>query len=190
VGEAERVELQALNRIAQFITAAKGMDQTEKSPLKKIIFSVRDVRKRLAARHRGVSVSVVVQAVDAQTDMLVAVAFGNRKLATAVCALRFRYGCSPVLLGLSRGYLVSFCVSGISAITAPPLRVQKIHGKASGPKRLAWRTDFQPAFHGISIGHAVILPKDEQRRMAAVEFDTILVSCEIGSDHRAHSAIS
>lgn len=50
VGEAERAGNQTPTRVAQFIMAAKGMDQSDEKLRKRIIFSVKDVRKRLAAR--------------------------------------------------------------------------------------------------------------------------------------------
>lgn len=50
VGEAERAGNQAPTRIAQYIMAAKGMDVADEKLRKLIIFSVKDVRKRLAAR--------------------------------------------------------------------------------------------------------------------------------------------
>lgn len=50
VGEAERAGNQTPTRIAQFIMAAKGMDQTDEKLRKRIIFNVKDARKRMAAR--------------------------------------------------------------------------------------------------------------------------------------------
>jgi hypothetical protein len=50
VGEAERAGNTTPVRIAQYIMAAKGMDAADEKLRKRIIFSVKDVRKRLAAR--------------------------------------------------------------------------------------------------------------------------------------------
>ena len=50
IGEAERAGNQTPTRIAQFVMAAKGMDQTDKKLVARIIFSVKDCRKRMNAR--------------------------------------------------------------------------------------------------------------------------------------------
>ena len=50
VVEAERAGNTTPVRIAQYIMAAKGMDAADEKLRKRIIFSVKDVRKRLAAR--------------------------------------------------------------------------------------------------------------------------------------------
>jgi hypothetical protein len=50
IGEAERAGNQAPKRVAQFIMAAKGMDQSDNALVKRIVFSVKDCRKRMAAR--------------------------------------------------------------------------------------------------------------------------------------------
>ena len=50
IGEAERAGNQTPTRIAQFVMAAKGMDQADKKLVARIIFSVKDCRKRLNAR--------------------------------------------------------------------------------------------------------------------------------------------
>jgi hypothetical protein len=50
IGEAERAGNQTPTRIAQYIMAAKGMDQDDKKLVARIIFSVKDCRKRMNAR--------------------------------------------------------------------------------------------------------------------------------------------
>lgn len=50
IGEAERVGHQTPARIAQFVMAAKGMDQTDRKLVSKIRFSVKDCRKRMSAK--------------------------------------------------------------------------------------------------------------------------------------------
>jgi hypothetical protein len=50
VGEAERAGHQTPMRIAQYIVAAKGLDAEDEKLRARIIFSVKDARKRLNAR--------------------------------------------------------------------------------------------------------------------------------------------
>ncbi|MEQ1785350.1 MAG: hypothetical protein ABMA14_28725 [Hyphomonadaceae bacterium] len=50
IGEAERAGNQAPTRIMQYIMAAKGMDQSDEKLAKRILFSVKDCRKRMNAR--------------------------------------------------------------------------------------------------------------------------------------------
>jgi hypothetical protein len=50
IGEAERAGHQTPTRIAQFIMAAKGMDQSDKKLVARILFSVKDCRKRMNAK--------------------------------------------------------------------------------------------------------------------------------------------
>lgn len=50
IGEAERAGHQTPTRVAQFIMAAKGMDTSDKVLTKRIVFSVKDCRKRMGGR--------------------------------------------------------------------------------------------------------------------------------------------
>jgi hypothetical protein len=50
IGEAERAGNQTPTRVAQFIMAAKGMDGADKVLMKRIVFSVKDCRKRMNAK--------------------------------------------------------------------------------------------------------------------------------------------
>lgn len=50
IGEAERAGHQTPTRIAQFVMAAKGMDETNRKLVAKIRFSVKDCRKRMTAK--------------------------------------------------------------------------------------------------------------------------------------------
>jgi hypothetical protein len=50
IGEAERAGHTTPTRIAQFIMAAKAMDQNDRKLAARILFSVKDCRKRLNAR--------------------------------------------------------------------------------------------------------------------------------------------
>jgi hypothetical protein len=50
IGEAERSGNQTPIRIAQFVMAARGMDQDDKKLVARIIFSLKDCRKRMNAR--------------------------------------------------------------------------------------------------------------------------------------------
>ena len=50
IGEAERAGNQTPKPIAQFVMAAKDMDQADKKLVARIIFSVKDCRKRMNAR--------------------------------------------------------------------------------------------------------------------------------------------
>ncbi len=50
IGEAERAGNQTPTRIMQYIMASKGMDQSDKKLCARILFSVKDCRKRLNAK--------------------------------------------------------------------------------------------------------------------------------------------
>lgn len=50
IGEAERAGNQAPTRIMQYVMAAKGMDATDKKLFPRILFSVKDCRKRMNAK--------------------------------------------------------------------------------------------------------------------------------------------
>jgi len=50
IGEAERAGNQTPTRIMQYVMAAKGMDASDKKLCAKILFSVKDCRKRMNAR--------------------------------------------------------------------------------------------------------------------------------------------
>ncbi len=50
IGEAERAGHQTPTRIAQYIMAAKGWDSSDDKLAKRILFSVKDCRKRMNAR--------------------------------------------------------------------------------------------------------------------------------------------
>jgi len=50
VCEAERAGHQTATRIAQYIMAAKGMDASDKALSRRMVFAVKDCRKRMAAR--------------------------------------------------------------------------------------------------------------------------------------------
>jgi len=50
IGEAERAGNQTPTRIVQYIMAAKGMDQDDKKLFARVLFSVKDCRKRMNAR--------------------------------------------------------------------------------------------------------------------------------------------
>jgi hypothetical protein len=50
IGEAQRAGDQTPTRIAQFVVAAKGIDQGDKKLVARMIFNVKDCRKRMNAR--------------------------------------------------------------------------------------------------------------------------------------------
>jgi hypothetical protein len=50
IGEAERAGNQTPTRIMQYVMATKGMDATDKKLCARILFSVKDCRKRMNAR--------------------------------------------------------------------------------------------------------------------------------------------
>jgi hypothetical protein len=50
IGEAERAGNQTPTRITQFVMAAKGMDQADAKLTARVLFSVKDCRKRMNAR--------------------------------------------------------------------------------------------------------------------------------------------
>ena len=50
IGEAERAGNQTHTRIMQYVMAAKGMDASDKKLTARILFSVKDCRKRMNAR--------------------------------------------------------------------------------------------------------------------------------------------
>ena len=50
IGEAERAGNQTPTRIMQYVMASKGMDATDKKLAARVLFSVKDCRKRMNAR--------------------------------------------------------------------------------------------------------------------------------------------
>jgi hypothetical protein len=50
IGEAERSGHKTVNAIVQYVMGAKSLDPTDEKLRRKIVFSVKDCRKRMAAR--------------------------------------------------------------------------------------------------------------------------------------------